>query len=162
MLLYADECVFPKQFKLLAALLNERKPPISCVHLLDELKSGTTDKELAEKLASMNPRPVVLSGDTGKQSGRHDPRLPLLLPELGITGVFFSPTSQQRTGFEKIRGLLICLPQIVAFSEDHDGQGKRLRLIIEKDEGHCRVEEWPLAKGKQLAIKHNPHLGTNL
>ncbi len=95
---------------------------------------------------------MMVSGDSGRKSRRGDPRMHLLCPQEGITSVFISPKLCQKDGFEKIRMVMVCLPEL---EDAYCGEcGERYRL-----EGmgiHYRVRKWPLRASVSFAADSPP------
>ena len=121
-----DECMPPKWFGRLSEMLELRKLPIKSTHLLQELRSGTQDDAIVQWLISQSPHMMIISGDNAQRSGRYDPRLPTLCPQWGVTSVFIGRKLCQREGFEKVRMIMVCLPELVAAYEG--ARGLRYRL----------------------------------
>jgi hypothetical protein len=140
MRLLADECIPRKSFELLRRLRNPCEPPeVDMVHLLDLLGSGARDDEWVRLIAQGDPPFLVLTGDRGATSRRPDPRLPALLPQFKVTGVYLSGKLQQRTGFEKARALLVVWPQLEkAYT---DPPGSRFRLNAHR--AGYQLTPWP-------------------
>lgn len=147
-----DECMPPVWFRRLNEFLHLRKSPIKAVHLLDMLKSGAKDDRIAEWLVEQDPPMMIISGDSGRKSRKGDPRLHLLCPRSGITSVFISPALCHEQGFEKVRMVMVCIPEL---ERAYYGQrGLRYRLMRS---GHLYcVQEWPVVAGSFSPIANFP------
>ncbi len=134
-----DECLAPKWFRQLAVMLKKRKSQTDAIHLLDKLKQGAEDDEIVEWLADQEQRLMVVSGDNGSKTKGETPRPHVLCPKRGITSVFISPKLCQREGFEKVRMVMVCIPEL----EDayHAKPGMRYR-IMEFGRSY-KMREWP-------------------
>jgi len=140
MIIWFDECVPPRWFRHLATMLAGRRSPIHGTHILDLFAQGMDDETLSEKLLQEPTRPLIISGDTGKRTTGKKPRLHLLCPAKSITSVFLSPSIAQREGFEKVRTVVYCLPDIV-----DAGKGVRgARYRIDPVGNGYKMREWPL------------------
>lgn len=135
-----DECIPPKWFRLLCEMFKKRNPPIQSVHLLDRLRQGTKDDAVVDWLLKQSPPIMMVSADSGKNTKRGDPRLHLLCPQNSITSVFLSSSLCQKPGFEKVRMMMICMPELEAAY--HGVRGSRYRL--EKTKRYYRIEAWPV------------------
>lgn len=147
MILFADECIPPLHFRALGEALKVADPPVECIHLLDKLRSGIDDEAVADYLATLD-RPVCLSADNGRTTRGDDPRLPLILPERGITGVWFAPALAPRPGFVKMQALMSQFDRVRAA---HDGPpGARYRIYVKGDDTNpvFRFESWPVPESK--------------
>jgi len=153
-----DECLPPKWFRVLATLLGMRTPPVAAFHVLDQLRAGTDDASLVEWLRSQSPPIVLLSGDSGRSTKRGQPRLPLLCPQYGITSVFIAPKLCQRSGFEKLRMMIICLPELEKLSQDAPGH----RYRLECHGGVYRVRLWPMPAGRTRSSGDPPRFRDSL
>ena len=135
-----DECMAPKWFRQLAIFFEKRKSPIRAVHLLDQLRQGAKDDAVIDWLIGQSPPIMVISGDSGKKTKRGDPRMHLLCPQNKITSVFIAPKLCQKDGFEKVRMMMVCVPEL---GKAYNGpKGARYRL--ETSGQFYRVKEWPL------------------
>jgi hypothetical protein len=145
--LFFDECMPPKWFKLLDELLTNKKKPAKSFHLLDHLKSGEKDDTIVEWLTHQDPPLMVISADSGVHSKRGDPRMHRLCPAMKITSVFLSRKSCQVEGFEKVRMVMECIPEL---EDAYNGpRGDRYKIerrgknIIGYGSGRCRhVAAW--------------------
>lgn len=121
-----DECLPPKLFRILAQILMSKKSPVSASHLLDHFSQGLTDDKVSDWLSEQSPPALLISADSGKQSG-NNPRLPVLCPQRGITSIFIARKLCQVEGFEKLRMIMVCFPMIEAAYSNQRGVRYRLR-----------------------------------
>lgn len=135
-----DECLAPLWFRHAKTMLDHPKVGIQSHHMLDHLKSGTTDDEVVRWIVGLERPKVVITADTGRKSKRQDPRLPDLLPAVGVPSVYLSPKMAQYSGFEKVRGFLTCLPRVLEAADGSDGA----RYRIEPDGYRYKFGPWPL------------------
>lgn len=135
-----DECMAPKWFRKLSELLGQRKIPIRATHLLDHFRQGKNDREVADWLLTLDPVPLFISKDTGKKSKSGDPKIHLLCPEKKITSVFLAPQLNHKEGFEQMRMILVCLPEIEQASTGTPGA----RYRITAQEHNYQLKPWPL------------------
>jgi hypothetical protein len=134
-----DECLAPMWFRRFSELLAKRKTPIASIHLLDKVRSGAKDDEVLDFLLSQSHRVMVVSGDSGRNSKRGEPRLHLLCPGK-VSAVFISPKLCQKDGFEKVRSIMVCIPFL---QNAYDGKiGERYRLEATQDGNLYRVRPW--------------------
>lgn len=138
-----DECMPPKWFRYLAEMLKKRRDPIQACHLLDDLSSGVSDAKFVDWVRSQSPQPTVISGDSAMNRRRGEPRLPLLCPRLGVTSVFIGRKLCQKDGFEKVRMVIVCLPELI--DACNGPRGKRYRLASRGTS--YEIREWPLTSG---------------
>jgi hypothetical protein len=106
--------------------------PIESRHLLDLFRSGELDDRWPETLASRGEDPVVITGDRHRKSRSIDPRLPIILPAVNLTGLFLSGTLQQASGEIKMAAILTILDKL----DEHVSKtppGERLSLKIERE-----------------------------
>jgi hypothetical protein len=104
------------------------------------MKQGVKDDEMVNWLANQEPPFMMVSGDNGRKSKRGDPRMNLLCPQEGITSVFIAPKLCQEEGFEKVRMVMVCIPELL---EAYDGQ-RGVRYRLEAVGNRYRLREWPL------------------
>lgn len=138
-----DECMPPKWFRVFAKMLGEKKVPVAACHLLDHFPQGKKDSEVVDWLASHDPPMIVISGDSGRGSGR-SPRLPVLCPQQKVTSIIVAPKLCQLDGFEKLRMMMICLPEIEEIYRSGQ-RGIRHRLRRRPNSTLYEVVPWPLA-----------------
>lgn len=139
--LWFDECLPPKWCRCLSDMLQLCKPPIAATHLLQLFGQGLPDDKVVEHLRAQ-PGPVILiSGDSGAQTKAGDPRMCALCPQAGITCVILSRKLCQANGFEKVRMLFWCFPQIELAAKA--APGTRFRLERAGADAY-RVREWPI------------------
>jgi len=129
-----DECIPPMWLRRVSEnLFAHAKMPIQGVHLLDRLGSGADDRAVTDWLSSQDPPMMMVSGDSGRKTRGNSPRLHRLLPEAKVTSVFIAPKLCQEHGLEKVRMLIVCLPDLY---RAYDGErGARYRLS-KKSGGH--------------------------
>ena len=141
MRLLADECIPRRAFEKLRELRNPRDEIVTeMVHLLDRFEQGSADDHWVEQIAAKTPPFLVITGDRAVNTGRKDPRLPVLLPQAGVNGIFLTGKLQQRPAFEKIRALMYVWPMLEQAVELT--RGTRCRLSPHGD-GY-RLQKWPL------------------
>jgi len=138
--LFFDECMPAKWCQRLADLLIARRNPLKAQHLLRVLDRGTTDDLLTKWLRDNARDAIVISGDNARNSRGADPRLPDLLPREGIRSVFISPKLCQRDGFEKLRMMIVCLPDI---EELFHGPITRHKLQESPGARRYHLTDWP-------------------
>ncbi len=135
----ADECIPPKQFRSIIDELRSNDPSIHAAHLLDWMKrAGVRDDEWARRLSS-EPGWIVLTGDRGRGKS---PRLPAILPELGVTSVFMSASLQNAKGEDKLEAIRWLADRIDRIAVAAPGT----RFKLNKHGGTFRLEEWPLTR----------------
>ena len=141
MRLLADECIPVKAFHLLEQIRNPRGiVHTEMVHLLDRMNSGVGDDIWASNFAHASPPFLVITGDRGVHTKTGDPRLPQILPALGISGVFLSGKIQNAKAFDKIRALLYVWPQLEEIWARPSGE--RHKLLI-SGKGY-KLKAWPM------------------
>jgi hypothetical protein len=137
-----DECLPPKWFRQFAEMLRKRAQPIDAIHLLEKFGEGMKDDAVSAWLVSQQPI-LLISGDSGQNTPKGDPRLHALCPALGIRSVFVSRKLCQRHGFDKVRMMMVCMPGLI---EAHNGPaGARYRLECEpRNHDLYRIRPWPV------------------
>ena len=107
------------------------------VHLLERFEAGSPDDRWVQEIAAEDPPFLVITGDRASKSKRDDPRLPTLLPQMGVNGVFLTGMLQQRPAFEKIRALMSVWPDLEEAAREAHGtrfslmpRGKGYRLQV--------------------------------
>lgn len=150
-----DECMPRMWCKRLAEMLRLKKEPVEAFNLVDRYASGLGDDAVTKWIVAHKPRLLMISGDSGAQSGR-DPRLPKLLPAHGITGVFLAPRMAQKEGFERVRALIVCMPAIIRAYHATPGERYSLR---ESGDGYA-IDKWPVVNRPlpvRLTTAPSPH-----
>ncbi|MFN0131187.1 MAG: hypothetical protein ACKVW3_01435 [Phycisphaerales bacterium] len=148
MRLFADECIPIKAFRSLVESLGRIEPPVEAVHLLERFVQGRPDDEWTLHLARDNPRWLVLSADRHRRGRAVDPRLPVILPALRISSVFFTPTTHQWPAARKAEHLMALIDDLRA-AWAH-APGTRHRLALRRDQP--AIEVWPPSKAEASAI----------
>ncbi|MFN0011562.1 MAG: hypothetical protein ACKVS8_07950 [Phycisphaerales bacterium] len=143
MKLFIDECLAPKTFKALAALVAFDKEPVKIEHLLDRFRPGTRDDIWAAHLQA-EPGWIAVTVDSG---GVNDGvPAPIILPKCRITGVFLARKLAQASGFEKARVLLSVYDQLRTRVVPAP-PGTRFKLL--RRDGRPVLDEWPLGMRPQ-------------
>lgn len=152
MRIFFDECLGPKWFRQFAEMLARRKTPVEAVHLLDKLKSGMKDDELGQWLAAQSPPFLVVSRDNGRNTRSSEPRLHRILPEQNITSVFVSRSLCLVDGFEQVRMMMVCWPEL---EDCYNGpRGLRYRLR-KRPTGHLyHIERWDVPSSGSALNEH--------
>ncbi|MCW5755598.1 MAG: hypothetical protein KIT24_12900 [Phycisphaeraceae bacterium] len=141
MRLLADECVPRRAFEKLRELRNPGGLVVTeMVHLLERFEAGSPDDRWLQEIAAEDPPFLVITGDRARKSKRDDPRLPTLLPEAGINGIFLTGKLQQRPAFEKVRALMTVWPGLELAAKQR--RGARSRLMPHGES--YRLQDWPL------------------
>jgi len=144
MRLLADECIPRKAFDKLRQLRNPGGNVVTeMVHLLERFEEGSPDDHWVQEIAAEDQPFLVITGDRATKSKRNDPRLPALLPQAGVSGVFLSGKLQQRPAFEKVRALMTVWPGLEQAAQQK--RGTRTRLMPYGD-GY-RLQAWPAGGG---------------
>jgi hypothetical protein len=110
------------------------------MHLLERFEAGSPDDRWIQDIAQDDDRFLVITGDRAAKTRQGDPRLPVILPQAGVSGVFLTGKLQQRPAFEKVRALMYVWP-LMEKAAQHAG-GARWRLMLHGD-GYS-LKEWPL------------------
>lgn len=140
MRLLADECIPRKAFEKLRELRNPGgKSVTEMVHLLERFEQGSPDDHWVQQVAAEDPPFLVITGDRAVNSGREDPRLPVLLPHAGVNGIFLTGKLQQRPAFAKVRALMYVWPALERAAQHAPGTRSRLSPF---GDGY-RLQEWP-------------------
>lgn len=141
MKLLADECIPRKAFEKLRELRNPGNTTVTeMVHLLERFEAGSPDDQWVREIGDGAEQFIVITGDRASKSGRGDPRLPTLLPQAGVSGVFLSGKLQQKPAFEKVRGLMYVWPALEDMAKQPGGTRKKL---VPYGDGY-RLTAWPL------------------
>ena len=141
MRLLADECIPRRAFEKLRELRNPGGTTVTeMVHLLERFEAGSPDDHWVREIGDDDEPFIVITGDRASKSGRDDPRLPTLLPQAGVSGVFLTGKLQQRPAFEKVRALMCIWPAIERLAEQPGGT--RNKLSPHGDD--YRLIAWPL------------------
>ena len=141
MRLLADECIPRRAFEKLRELRNPGGAVVTeMVHLLERFEAGSPDDRWVQEIAAEDQPFLVITGDRATKSKRDDPRLPTLLPEAGVNGVFLTGKLQQRPAFEKVRALMTVWPGLEQAAQQE--RGARSRLMPYGD-GY-RLQAWPV------------------
>lgn len=140
MRLLADECIPRRAFEKLRELRNPAGSVVTeMVHLLERFEQGAPDDHWVQQIASEDPPFVIITGDRAAKSGRDNPRLPTLLPQAGLRGIFLTGKLQQRPAFEKIRALMYVWPAMEQVADQPPGTRSRLTPF---GDGY-RLQVWP-------------------
>lgn len=99
---------------------------------------GTGDSEWVPRAAA--ERRFVITGDRGKSS-RSAP-LDLLLPYLGVSGVFMTGALHESKQFQRMRAVITLWPHIVEAAAGRPAT--RYRMRIDRERASFAWAEWPL------------------
>lgn len=132
----ADECIPPARFRSIVDELRNNDPPIHAIHLLDIFRGGIQDDDWARRLRQESGW-IVVTGDRGR--GR-SPRLPVILPALGVTGIFMSASLQNAKGDDKVEAIRWMAARIDRIAAAPPGT----RFKLNKHGETFRLEEWPV------------------
>jgi hypothetical protein len=143
-----DECITMKCANLVIQFIKLGNPRIEAFFLVDYLgKQGVQDSQWASQLKPPADW-LVISADCGTHGPKihaKGPPLHLILPSLGITGVFLAGKKlSQTTGSERAKALIAKSTDIIATAAACK-HGTRFKL---KYSGTGLIlEEWPLSRG---------------
>ena len=125
-------------------------PPIDHTHILIfNAKQGIPDEQWVPRAAEEDW--IVVTGDSG--ATKLGAPIQVIMPQYGVTGIYFSGKLQQQSGFVKLQALISVLQHLPMVSESPKGSRFRLHM---KSGGGFGLRPWPLVPPGKGPAKEPP------
>lgn len=140
MKLLIDECIGREIYEQFCIHLDTASSPIGHAHILDfNRKQGIGDEIWVPRAAAEGW--TVITGDAG--ASKLGAPLQIIMPQFGVTGIYFSGKLQQKRGAVKLQALVAVLGQLATVAAAAKGERFRLHLT---PSGGFSLRVWPLSK----------------
>lgn len=138
MKLLIDECIGRGIYENIKPHLDAASPPIQHTHILDfNQRQGVDDEEWVPRAAAEGW--IVVTGDSG--ATKLGAPIQVIMPQFGVTGIYFSGKLQQRAASVKMAALLAVLDHLAVIEAAPKGTRFRLHMTTK---GSFGLKLWPL------------------
>lgn len=138
MKLLFDENIGKQTYRSIAKLLDALRPPVEHAHMLDfNQRQGVDDEDWVPKAASGGW--IVITGDSGRS--RLGAPLQNIMPEHGVTGIYFTGKLQQAPASVKEQAVAAILDRLAHVASAP--KGTRFKLKRRSPAGF-KLEVWPV------------------